>query len=232
MSVPAGLNRPGDVSIIAGTPTIPAFENLTPAELKAFDRDLVKIAGYYAFQRDLYSLFLEDRDTYLFGACIAKKELNAGFGGAVPGSSEFGLQIIRAKLILGADSWLRTITTAGWNNILGSSAAPIDLSTTSSTYGNPQNRVTLMIPKLIDYAIPKINEVWFFVNPTQYPIWVTKFMQISNVSVANLPASIYIAKNNRFYMRGNVEGSNVSIGVAPLGLTYALAPFMVGSAQE
>jgi hypothetical protein len=218
--------------VVAGTTEVPALAELSPDELAIFDRDLVKLAGYFGLSRDLSSLFLADRDIYMIGATIAKKELNAGFGGAVPGSTQFGMGFIRSKTILATSSWLRTITTAGWNDILGSSSAPIDLSTTASAYGNPQNRVALMFPKLVDYAIPKINEVRLWISPTEYPIWVTKFMQITDLYVANLPATAYISVNNKFYMRGNVEGSNVTIGTAPLGLMFAKQSYMTGSGQE
>ena len=42
-----------------------------------------------------------------------------------------------------------------------------------------------------------------------------------------------IAKNGKFYMRGNV-GSSIGVvdGTAPLGLTYAAAEYMTGQIQE
>lgn len=230
--VPGGIVKPEWVSYIAGTGVSLAFDSLDPNELDIFDRDLVKLAKYFGLARDLKDIFLEDRDVYLYAASIAKKQLGVGFGGAVPGSGQFGMQIIRPKLILGADNWWQTYTALGWNNVLGSSASPVDFSTTSTTYGNPQNRVLAAIPKIVDYTIPKVGEVWFHIGPSDYPIWPVRFMQLSDLWVANLPATVLVGKNGKFYMRGNVEALNVEDGLAPLGLTFALQEFMTGSGQE
>lgn len=229
---PTGIAKPELVSFIAGSGVALSFDNLTPRELDIFDRDLVKLAKYFGLQRELAEVFLEDRDAYLYAAAIAKKQLGVGFGGCVPGSGQFGMQMIRPKLILGADTWFQTYTALGWGNILGSSGSPVDFSSTSATYGNPQNRVIAVFPKLVDYCIPKIGEMWMHIGPSDYPIWPIRFMQLSDLYVANLPATALIVKNGKFYMRGNVEALNVVDGMAPLGLTFALAEFMTGSGQE
>jgi hypothetical protein len=230
---PAGLIRPEDVSIITGQATVPAFLELDSRELTKFDRDLAKMAGYYATSRDLFKLILEDRDTYLFAAQVSKQQLNAAFGGALPGSGEFGFQFIRSKTILGTSSWVRVFAAAGWQDVFGSAASPIDLSTTSTAFGNPQNRVLLVFPKLADLLLPaKIREVWFNVAPTDYPIWPVNFINLADVGIAGLPAAVLVQKNARFYMRGNIEGAGQQSAIQPLGLTYALGPYMVGSTQE
>jgi hypothetical protein len=229
---PAGLIRPEDVAFIAGQAAVPDYAELDATEVRIFDRDLVKTAGYYATTRDLFSIILEDRDFYLFAAQVAKKQLNAAFRGAVPGSGDLGFQIIRSKTVLGTTSWFKSYASAGWNDIHGSSAAPVDLSTTSTTYGNPQNRVLLAFPKLGNQTIPKLNEVWFHVEPTDYPIWPVKFAQITDTYVSNLPHAILIVKNNKYYMRGNIEGAGVQDATYPLGLTLALGSYMVGTGQE
>lgn len=229
---PTGIAKPELVSFIAGSGVALSFENLTPTEIDVFDRDLVKLAKYFGLTKEITDIFLEDRDVYLYAAAIAKKQLGVGFGGSVPGSGQFGMQFIRPKLVLGADTWFQKHTSLGWGNILGSSASPVDFSTTSSTYGNPQNRVLSVFPKLVDYTIPKVGEVWLHIGPSDYPIWPIRFMQLSDLYVASLPATALIVKNGKFYMRGNVEALNVYDGLAPLGLTFALAEFMTGSGQE
>lgn len=229
---PAGLIRPEDVAFIAGQATVPDFAELDSRELAIFDRDLVKTAGYYASTRDLFSLFLEDRDFYLFAAQAAKKQLNAAFRGAVPGSGDVGIQIIRSKTVLGTTSWFKTYAAAGWNNVHGSSAAPVDLSTTNAIYGNPQNRVLLAFPKLGNLTVPKVTEVWFHVTPTDYPIWPIKFAQLTDLYVANLPHAVLVVKNNKYYMRGNIEGAGVQDATYPFGLTLALGSYITGPGQE
>jgi len=228
---PSVISGQGSVSLWAGGVSV-AKEELTEAELHIFDRDLYKIAGIFALERDLQSIFLEDRDVYLYAAAIAKKMLGAGFGGSSPGSGEIGMQLIRSKTILGAANWLQTFATAGWNNIFGTSSVPVDLSSTSTTYGNPQNRVVIVIPKIIDYCVPKLVEYWFHVGPNDYPIHPVGFFSISDLFIARLPAAVFVGKNGKFYMRGNVIGNGVVDGLAPLGLAFVLAEYMVSSGQE
>ena len=229
---PKGMISPENVAFIAGQATVPDFTELDGIELKCFDRDLVKTAGYYSFSRDLFSLMLEDRDFYLFAAQCAKKQIGGFFRGAVPGSGDVGFQIIRSKTVLGTRSWFKLYTSAGWNDVFGSAASPVDLSTTSVAYGNPQNRVLLAFPKLGNQTIPKINEVWFHVEPTDYPIWPIKFAQITDTYVSNLPYAVLIVKNNKFYMRGNIEGAYVQDATYPFGLTFAFGSYLFGPGQE
>jgi len=229
---PAGTIRPSDVAFIAGQATVPEYVELDSTELTIFDRDLVKTAGYYSTNRDLFSLLVEDRDFYLFATMVGKKQLNAPFRGAVPGSGDLGFSIIRSKTVLGTTSWFKAYTTPGWNNVLGSAASPVDLSTTDVAFGNPQNRVLLAFPKLGNQTIPKLNEVWFHVEPTDYPIWPVKFAQLTDTYLANLPHAVLIVKNNKFYMRGNIEGANVADATHPFGLTIALGSYLVGAGQE
>ena len=229
---PPGLIRPGEVSVIMGRTTEPEYEALDDDELRVFDTDLAKLAGSFFRARDAFSIFLEDRDLYLYAAQIAKAQLNAGFGGAVPGGNEVGMQFIRPKTILGANHWFQSITSAGWNNIFGSAASPIDLSTTSTTYGNPQNRVLLVFPKLGDFTVPKVQEVWFHIGPTAYPIWPLPFWFQTDVWIHTLPYAVIIPKNERFYMRGNVLGAATQIATFPLGLCLCLGSYMTGSDQE
>ena len=228
---PAVITGPGSVSLWAGGIDL-AWENLTNPEITIFDRDLVKIARSFSQSRDLQTVFLQDRDTYLYGLSIAKKQLAAGFGGVSPGSGQIGMQLIRSKLILGAANWWQSFTTPGWNDVLRTSASPVDLSSTSTTYGAPQNRATLCFPKLIDRTTPKLLEAYFHIGPTDYSIFPLQFFGVADLFVANLPAAVYVGKNGRFHMRGNIEARNIIEGVAPLGLCFALAEFMVGSGQE
>jgi hypothetical protein len=231
--IPFGIRNPGSVSFIAGVGAALNYANLTPDELQIFDRDLINIADYFSQARDLQGLFLEDRDVYLWAASIAKQQLLVNFGGLVPGSGQFGMQLIRAKTILGAVDWLQSYAAAGWNNVFGSSTAYVDFSTTSTTYGNPQNRVLAVITNLYCTTVPKIREVWFHVGPTDYPIWPIEFRSISDLWIAGLPANPFITRNGHFWMRGNV-GSPIGVvdGTAPLGITFALAEYMVSSGQE
>jgi hypothetical protein len=232
--VPFGITNPASVSFIAGVGAALDFSDLTTDELAIFDRDLIAISDYFGLSRDLKTIFLEDRDTYLWAASIAKKQLSlTGFGGAVPGSGQFGMQLIRSKTILGAVDWLQSYTSSGWQNVYGSSAGPVDFSTTSTTYGNPQNRALAVITNLYCTTIPKIREVWFHMGPTDYPIWPIEFRNISDLFIAGLPANPLITRNGKFWMRGNV-GSPVGVvdGTAPLGLTFALAEYMVSGGQE
>lgn len=230
--IPNGVLNPGNVSFIAGVGSDLKFDNLTSDELAMFDRDLVKMSRYFSQSRDLQMLFLEDRDIYLWAAAIAKKQLATGFGGVVAGSGEFGMQFIRSKTFLGTASWQQSYSAAGWNNVLGSSASPIDLSSTSTTYVNPQNRVLAVFPKLYDSTLPKVREVWFHIGPSDYPIWPIEFSALGDLYVTGLPATPLITKNGRFYMRGNILGTGVVDGLAPLGLAFALGEYMVSSGQE
>lgn len=229
--IPFGVTAPKAVSFIAGTGTSLAYTDLTADELDVFDLDLIKLSKYFSQTRDLQNLFLEDRDTYLWAASIAKKQLAKGFGGSIAGSGEFGMQWIRARTILTtADSWQQSYSAAGWNNVFGSSSSPVNLSAT--TYLNPQNRVLIVFPKLYNESVPKIRELWFHIGPTDYPIWPIAFQSLGNLYVAGLPATPLIVKNGKFYMRGNVLGTGVVDSIAPLGLAFADGEYMTGSGQE
>lgn len=231
---PNGVRDAGSVSLIAGVSSELDFTDLTPKELTTFDRDLMSLSNYYDKARDLRTLFLEDRDTFLWAASIAKKQLAIGFGGSVAGSGQFGMQLIRSKTILGASDWLQSYAAAGWQTaVFGSSASPVDFSTTSTTYGNPQNRVLAIITKLYCTTLPKITEIYFHVGATDYPIWPISFRGVGDLFVAGLPASVLVNKNSKFYMLGNV-GSAIGVvdGTAPLGLTFCLAEYMTGSGQQ
>jgi len=230
---PNGVINPGAVSFIAGTGAQLDHENLSADEVGIFDRDLIAMSDYFGLSRDLKTVFLEERDTYLWAASIAKKQLAVGFGGVVPGSGQFGMQLIRSKTVLGASDWLQSYSAAGWNNIFGTSSTLINLGSTSTTYGAPQNRTLMVISGLYCTTLPKIREVWFHIGATDYPIFPIGFMGLSDLFVAGLPSKPFINKNGQFYMRGNV-GSAIGVvdGTAPLGLTFALAEYMVSSGQE
>jgi len=229
---PAGLIRPGEVAVIMGRAVDPKIRQLDSDELKVFDRDLTKLASVYFRSRDGFSIVLEDRDFYLFACQIAVDQLGGKFAGAVPGGNEVGFQFIRPKTVLGANHWFRTITSAGWNDLIGSAAAPVDLSTTSATYGNPQNRVLLAFPKFGDYTVPKVTEVWINIGPTNYPIWPIPLWHQADVYVTPIPYGPIIPKNERFYVRGNVLAGNTQIAFFPLGLTFCLGSYMTGAGQE
>ena len=124
------------------------------------------------------------------------------------------------------------MTDPGWNNIFGSSGSPVDLSVATAAYKDPHNRVTVAFPKLICRTNPKLLEAWIHIGPTDYGIFPLNFYGVGDLFIANLPAGVYVGKNGKFYMRGNVEARDVIIGDAPLGLTFALAEYMVGSGQE
>lgn len=221
------------VSFIAGVSGSLDFTSLSDDELAVFDRDLINLADYFSLTRDLKTIFLEDRDSYLWAASIAKKQLLSSFGGAAPGSGQFGMQLIRPKTILGATDWLQSYATAGWQNVYGSSGTPVDLSTTSVNYGNPQNRVLMVISNLYCTTVPKIREIYFNIGPTTYPIWPIEFRNLSDAWIAGMPAMPFISRNGKFWMRGNV-GSSIGVvdGTAALGLTFALAEYFTGSGQE
>ena len=224
---PPGLIRPEDVNLITGQPTIPDHTPFDSSEIRRFDRDLVKMAGYYHTTRDLFSLVLEDRDFYLFAGQVAKAQLNTKFGGAIAGAGEVGFQFIRPMTIHGTRSWFKNYATAGWNDVFGSAAAPVDLSTTSAAFGNPQNRVLVAFPKLGNLIVPKVQEVRFNIAPTDYPVWPVRFASLTDTYLANLPYAVLIQKNAKFYMRGYIDTTNVIDATYPLGLTYALGPYLL-----
>jgi len=229
--IPFGVTAPKAVSFIAGSGTNLAYENLTADELDIFNLDLIKLSKYFSQSRDLQTLFLEDADTYIWAASIAKKQLAKGFGGTVPGSGEFGMQLIRSYSVLVATDWLRSYSAAGWQNVFGSAASPVDLSVTTAL--NPQNRLLLAFPKLINTTVPKLTEIWFHIGPTDYPIWPTHWGAFGDLYLLGLPATPLIVRNGRFYMRGSV-GSAIGVvdGSAPLGLAFCDAEYMTGSDQE
>lgn len=229
--IPFGITAPKSVSFIAGSGTSLSYESLTTDEIDIFDLDLIKLAKYFSQNRDLQNLILEDRDTFLWAASIAKKQLAKGFGGNVPGSGEFGMQLIRSQSVLVATDWLRQYSASGWQNVFGSSASPVDLSVTTGL--NPQNRLLLTFSKLLNTTVPKLTEIWFHIGPTDYPIWPTHWGAIGDLFAMGLPASPLIVKNGRWYMRGSV-GSAIGVidGSAPLGLAFADAEYMTGSDQE
>ncbi|MEM1557405.1 MAG: hypothetical protein QXI11_00975 [Thermoproteota archaeon] len=232
MSKPAGLIRAREVSVVSGSAAKPVTVPLSPEELSTFDVDLTKMAGVFFKERDAFSLVLEDRDFYLYAAQIAKAQFNAAFGGIVPSPAEVGMQFIRPKTVLGTIHWFQNIATAGWNDVLGSAGSPIDLARTEATYGNPKDRVLLAFPKLGDYTIPKVTEIWIHIDPTDYPIWPIPLWLQTDVAVTSLPYGALIVKNGKFYVRGNVIAGNTQIALFPFGLTFCLGSYMIGAGQE
>jgi len=229
---PNYLRNPSSVSVWASSAKL-SYKPLTPDEVALFDADLARLAGYFGASRDLERIILEDRDIYIYALSLANAQIqNSGFGGFNPGSGQLGMQFIRSKTILGAANWLKTFASAGWNDLWGSSSSMVDLSSTDTVYGNPQNRVALVIPKVFDITLPKFQELWFHIGVTDFPIHSLSFMQLADLFVAKLPAAVFVGRNGRFYARGNVIGNGVVSGLAPLGLAFTLSEYMTGSTQE
>ncbi len=92
ISIPNGVNpnawTSGDITFLSGTPGAPpSFIDLTDDEISLFDADLRKLAYMIALERDLSSLLLSQRDSFLFAAAIAKSQLTGrAFGGLLKGS--------------------------------------------------------------------------------------------------------------------------------------------------
>lgn len=220
-NVPAGIVDARSVSFLTGTPTPPAHTDLDQAERDLFDADLKRLASFWS--RDgagsLGQLWLEDRDTLLWAASIAKKQLqDLPFRGLKAlGSSSFGMQPIRSVIINTTQTWLATYAATGWTT----DTWDVNLANTTGTVRNTQNRVTLCATRYVNYAAtPKIKEAQHQVGPTTYPVEVLEWAYIADLLTSKPIGALYIGKNGTFETDFNVEFTGTD-GTALWGLFFA-----------
>ena len=230
VSVPAGVVDPASVTFMAGNATVQTFTNLTQQEQAKFDQGLKRLAtSDELWQREAAELWSEDRDTYLWGASIAKNQLgDIPFDGLLANAAgTFGMVPIRAPYIVSGNpqSWLVNQGTLGWNSKVWN----VNLSSTGTTSGsvtNTQNRVILIAPRIANYALtPKVNAIRWTVGPTQYPVQVNDWMKLSNMSISKNLGALFVGKNGTFTSDFLVESTGTD-GTALWGLAFATGDWM------
>ncbi len=229
-------NRPVTVSefeqqhkplIIAGAGSIEA-KDLTLDEAALFNDGLYRLGRQYgivgAQLEALYDLLMDWYEEFLFACMVGKLKFDQSFGGANPGGSQYGMSFIRPKVFGAAyetSYWWQTFTSTGWQNVWGSSGSLITMPDTSGT------RAQICFPMIMSgSASPKVHEVRFHVEGTDYPIWNIKpWHRIGDIYVATLPGCIVVGPGSGFYMRANVD----QVGndeLFPLGIELAISTYM------
>lgn len=217
---------------------------LSASETQTFDRDYRRLVALQSLERDMSNLLLEDESYYLWGAGIAKASIgtNPVFGGATPGNTEIGMQLIRAITVLNPGikspstpvlTWDQTYAGTGWADVFGSAANPIDLSQTGlgTSATNTQNRVMLMFSAFVNArAPPLLAEYRFHVQNIDYPVEPITWQPISDLAFARLSAPVMIPANGKFYMRGNIQQPNGATSLSDatelFGMVFATGDYL------
>lgn len=208
-------------STLAGKAGLPPYEPLTTDELNLFNVDFARLLNWLTdIDVEIARKFNEGKDYYAVAAGIFKKQMNMEFGGLEPSSGQFGIDIIPSYPILAANTWLKTIAGAGWQDFWGSAAAPINGSTTAGSQRG------YYIQGLISMAAGcKISSLRVTVGGYTYPI--VPYQLIARTSKV-LKAMTYLplTKNilchcgGKFYIRASEEAVG-SEEIVPLGLMFA-----------
>ena len=176
----------------------------------------------------LYDLMMDWYPEFLFCAKVAKERFDMSFGGYNPGGSQFGMSFIRPRVFATTNGinyttayWWKTWTASGWQDIWGATAAQVTMPDTSGT------RAQICFPMIMSgSASPKIHELWFHVEGTNYPIQVIKpWHRIGDVYIATLNGCIAVGPGNSFHLRGNID----QVGndeIIPIGLEFAISTYM------
>ena len=233
-----------DTQVITGGATINGID-LTPTEAAVFKRDLARIATLTTLERDLYELLMDDADALMAVAALAKGSIgtNPHFTGLLASGNEIGMQLIRSATVLSNNTvnnaalaapvynWVRTFAASGWTDVFGSSASPVDLSSTGITgfpVTNTQNRVMLAIIALLNTAVaPQLSEIRFHVDNVDYPVEPIAWEPATDLFYAKLQGIVVVTVNDRFFMRGNVQPSSTGGQDATqlFGLTFATGTY-------
>ena len=223
VGVPNGIIDASSVSFIAGNQANLAFTNLEEEEIKRFDSDLRRLASVYSKSTALGNIWLEDRDTYLWAASIAKSQLNnvefRGLGANAAGI--YGMQPIRPIYINATQTWIVNRATTGW----AASAWNVNMASTTAGARNTQNRVVLAAPRYANVTTPKTRELRMTVGPTTYPVEVLDWSYIGGLYTAKAIATLFTPKNTTFTTDFNIEFTGDD-GTALWGLAFGLGDWM------
>jgi len=221
-NIPNGVNAvnfdAGFVNFLSGISTPMDFSDLSELEINTFDRDLGVLARMYALERALSDLLTIKRDAFLFAASVAKKQFGLQFGGLLGGG--FNMQLIRAGTIRAQGTtpsaanrlayWDQNFGSVGWTGIFGTSAIKYTIGTTGSatTYVTTYSRVLFCAPYLLEtYASPRVDEARISVISTDYPVFPISWLPITDLFVAELPASLFVSMNQSFAVEGNIRAA-------------------------
>lgn len=238
---PPGTNT----AIVNGNAVINGID-LTDNEKAIFKRDLARIGTIRSLEDELYQLLMDDADALMAVAALAKGSIgtNPHFTGLLASGTEIGMQLIRAPTILSNNtvnnaaaaaavySWVQNYLASGWTNVFGSSASPVDLSSTGIagvSVTNTQNRVLLAIIALLNNGpSPQLQEIRFHVENVDYPVQPLAWMGATDLKYAKLQGIYVIPVNGRFWMRGNVQPSSVggTDQTELFGLTFAPGTYL------
>lgn len=247
--VPFGIQNANSLTFVAGSAANLAFTNLDQNEIGVFDRDLLRLASIFSLSADLSRRFIEERDSFLFGASVAKRAFNIDFGGSLPGAGAFGMQIIRPITAMGFSTivpaqWVNPVLTTptswlvdytadgvGWTDLWARGTGdPVNFGNTGPGTNSAQNyrdRVSITAPLIGNFsASPKAREIALAVSTTTYPIWPLDWEFFSNMFIAKIPATLLIAKNIQFNIRTQVAPAGLD-STALVGITYATQDYLV-----
>ena len=242
-NIPNGVKEAAyeDINFISGNIGTMTFENLTSSEIAMFDRDLRLLAYMTSLQRDLSSILLEQRDAFLVGASIAKKQFGVPFRG-LNGTGGFNMQLIRPVTVLSniptnlgggggtpVLTWKRYFSQTGWQALFGNPSNPVNLGVTGNGTSamTTYKRVLMEIPYLLSTGpSPKVQEIQISVLQTTYPVYPLSWLKLSDIYIAKLPGVLFANLNGTFSIQANIGTTGVD-EIIPLGLQFVTSDYAV-----
>ena len=219
-----------------------SYENLDPDEIALFDKELRKLAYMTSLQRDLSSILLSERDTFLVVASIAKKQFGVPFRG-LNGQGGYNMQLIRPVTVLSNIpanlgggggttpilTWKRYFSSTGWQALFGTPQNPVNLGVSGN--GNSAmttyKRVIQVIPYLLSTGpSPRVQEIQVSVLQTTYPVYPISWLKLSDVYLAKLNGTIFVNLNGTWSIQANI-GSVGMDEVIPFGLQFVTSDYAV-----
>jgi len=192
-------------------------------ELAIFDRDFNTIVNHLRkIDSEIGDNFEVNRDFYRQALKIAKGYIERPFGGLRPDSGQFGFTLIAPP-----DWNLNTFTfsvSAGWQNLIGSSASPITAPTAATK---------MALFAWHGYVIsggPKPIYLRHTINNYTYPIYSVYINSLLTkhgkpYKIIHLPGNIVIHPGGSFYLRAKFD-TDGTIEFFPLGLVFAMYDYL------
>lgn len=214
------------VDLMVGRPKPYAHEEPSDDEKELFNDSFSRKAEELKLiDVDIYNSFMNARPFYDHALGVSKAVLGVPYGGDRCNSGQFGDTFIRPYDLSMSqdtefDTWVKTIASAGWQALWGSSADPIEPSITA------MQKAVHAFHKLIAYGpSPSIQQMAWNVNKFTYPtISVEPFSKISKpekvIKLIPMPGQVLVLPGGSYFVRMACEKVG-TIEVAPLGLVFA-----------
>ncbi len=195
---------------------------LSSREDDLFEKQWDKMWTRHFKAREVIDIFQDHKDAIKEASQIAAYQLEATFGGANPGTNEFGWMPILPQFLRATStptyaswSWNQWLTsddvTAGWKDWIGTSSSNLKLS----KYG------TMIVIGFADpVPEPKIGAILAKIKGKDYPIWFFgDQMEETDYHVYELAQPFIIEKEQEFYLQEFVINAGLS-KIRPLGVYF------------